>query len=182
MKHTFALGFLVTVLVLGGAGVAKANHTWGNYHWARTISPFTLPLGDNVAGQWDSYLAQTSSDWSISTILDTRVVVGGTNNTKGKNTPKNCTPTSGRGEICNAKYGANGWLGIASVWASGDHITAGTVKLNDTYYTMSALSNTKMSGKPSLLMSETLSPIDDFEVCPIVDFIFYVKVPFFFLM
>jgi hypothetical protein len=39
--------------------------------------------------------------------------------------------------VCNAKYGATGWLGIASIWASGDHITAGTVKLNDTYYNTS---------------------------------------------
>jgi hypothetical protein len=39
-------------------------------------------------------------------------------------------------EVCNAKYGQNGWLGIASIWANGDHITQGTTKMNDTYFNM----------------------------------------------
>ena len=30
----------------------------------------------------------------------------------------------------------NGWLGIASIWLSGGHISQGTTKVNDTYYTM----------------------------------------------
>ncbi len=138
MNHKVKFSLIIAVLVLGGVEIAEANHAWGPYHWARTANPFTLLLGDNVTGQWDSYLAQTSADWSTSSILDTTVVAGKTSNIKGRNTPKNCTPTTGRGEVCNAKYGANGWLGIASIWASGDHITAGTVKLNDTYYSMSA--------------------------------------------
>jgi hypothetical protein len=37
-------------------------------------------------------------------------------------------------QVCNAKYGNNGWLGVASIWASGNHITKATVKLNDTYF------------------------------------------------
>ena len=44
---------------------ASANHSWGGYHWARTANPFTLKLGDNVTSTWDSYLATTSSDWSV---------------------------------------------------------------------------------------------------------------------
>jgi hypothetical protein len=127
------LGFMSLVLV-GVGGVAEANHSWGSYHWARATNPFTLTLGDNLTSSWDSYLAQTSSDWTASVVLDTVIAPGNTNNTKGRNTPKSCTPTAGRGEVCNAKYGSNGWLGIASIWASGNHITAGTVKLNDTYF------------------------------------------------
>ena len=119
----------------GGFGlVAYANHAWGNYHWARTANPFTLKLGDNVTSAWDAHLALASSDWSQSVVLDTVVVVGGTNNTKGKDTPKNCLPTAGQVEVCNSKYGRNGWLGVASIWASGNHITQGTVKMNDTYF------------------------------------------------
>jgi hypothetical protein len=113
---------------------AHANHAWGNYHWARTTPSFTLLLGDNLTTSWDSYLAQTSMDWSSSTVLDTVVTPGKTNGTSGRKTPKTCIPTNGRAEVCNAKYGSNGWLGIASIWVSGGHITAGTVKLNDTYY------------------------------------------------
>ena len=48
---------------------------------------------------------------------------------------RNCRPTSGRDEICNAKYGNNGWLGVAQIWITGGvHITQGVVKLNDTYF------------------------------------------------
>jgi len=113
---------------------ANADHSWGGYHWARTTSSFTLKLGDNVNSSWDAYLAEASTDWNPSEVLDTTIVAGGTNATRGKNTPKNCLPTNGRVEVCNAKYGANGWLGIASIWISGTHITQGTVKLNDTYF------------------------------------------------
>jgi hypothetical protein len=41
-------------------------------------------------------------------------------------------------EVCNTTYGNNGWLGVASIWVSGSHITKGTVKLNDTYFNTSA--------------------------------------------
>lgn len=107
--------------------ITSADHAWANYHWARTSNPFTLKLGDNVSSAWDSYLATTSSDWSDSTVLNTTIVAGGTR-------PKNCRPTSGRVEVCNARYGNTGWLGVAQIWASGSHITQAIVKLNDTYF------------------------------------------------
>ncbi|MEQ7124255.1 hypothetical protein ABN034_06990 [Actinopolymorpha sp. B11F2] len=117
-------------LILALPASAGASHSWGNYHWARTQNPFTLALGDNVSSAWDSYLSTASSDWSKSSVLDTRVVAGGARS-------KNCRPTSGRGEVCNAAYGNNGWLGVAQIWVSGNHITQGTVKLNDTYFNTS---------------------------------------------
>ncbi len=124
-RFAIALGF-VAVLALPGA--VTANHSWGGYHWARTSNPFTLKLGDNVSSTWDSYLATTSSDWSKSTVLDTAVVPGGAK-------PRNCRPTAGRDEICNASYGNTGWLGVAQIWLTrGTHITQGTVKVNDTYF------------------------------------------------
>jgi hypothetical protein len=104
-----------------------ANHAWGNYHWARTANPFTLLLGDNVSSTWDDNLVLASADWSQSDVLNTVVTAGAAN-------PKNCRATRGRVEVCNSKYGNNGWLGVAQIWASGDHITQGTVKLNDTYF------------------------------------------------
>ncbi len=117
-----------TTLIAGGfATVAYASHSWGNYHWANTVSPFTLQLGDNVSAVWDGHLVTASSDWSLSNVLDTSIQPGQTN-------PKNCRPRQGRVEVCNSKYGGNGWLGLASIWISGGHITQGTVKLNDTYF------------------------------------------------
>lgn len=118
-----------TLLVIAGIAVssAQASHSWGSFHWARTTNPFTLKLGDNVTAVWDAYLIQASNDWSVSTVLNTSVVPGSAN-------PRNCRATAGQVEICNSKYGGTGWLGVASIWASGSHITQATVKLNDTYF------------------------------------------------
>ena len=60
-------------------------------------------------------------------MLELTKVAGGSN-------PRNCRPTSGRIEVCNATYGQNGWLGLAQIWASGSHITQAVSKLNDTYF------------------------------------------------
>lgn len=107
-----------------------ADHSWGDYHWARTSNPFTLKVGDNVSSAWDAYLDEAISDWSSSAVLNLLKVTGGTS-------PRTCRPTSGRIEVCNAKYGNNGWLGIAQIWASGNHITQGVAKMNDTYFNTS---------------------------------------------
>jgi hypothetical protein len=115
------------LLVIGGNGISWADHSWGNYHWERTSNPFHLELGDNLTSNWDAYLGTTSSDWSVSTVLDTEIIGGGT-------VAKKCRPTAGRAEICNDTYGFNGWLGMAQIWASGDHITQGRVKVNDSYF------------------------------------------------
>jgi hypothetical protein len=107
---------------------AQANHSWGNYHWARTNNNlFNLPMGDNVTLAWDSYLGTTATDWSASSVLDTTIVAG-------KTSRSNCRPTSGRVEVCNYRYGSNGWLGVAQIWVNGSHIVQGTTKVNDTYF------------------------------------------------
>lgn len=127
MGRHLAMALALSLAIVMLPSSAFATHSWSGYHWARQSNPFTLKLGDNVSGAWDPYLATTSSDWSASSVLDTVIVAG-----QGR---KNCRPTAGRAEICNGKYGNNGWLGIASIWASGTHITQGTVKVNDTYFT-----------------------------------------------
>ena len=125
---TLAVATAAAVAVLALPGTAEANHSWGGYHWARTANPFTLRLGDNVTSTWDSYLVTTSSDWSQSTVLDTTIVAG--NGGKGR-----CKAVTGMVQVCNATYGNNGWLGVASISITGgSHITAGSVKVNDTYF------------------------------------------------
>lgn len=121
---------IVTLISLAFAAfppLTAADHSWSNYHWARTSSPFSLKLGDNVSPTWDLYLEITSGDWSQSNVLDTTIVPGGTK-------PRTCKPTSGRVEVCSEKYGNNGWLGLAQIWISSSHVTQGVVKLNDTYF------------------------------------------------
>jgi hypothetical protein len=113
-----------------GPGVLAPNSC--NYHWARTTTSFNLKLGDNVTAAWDAHLVTTAADWSASDVLDTYIVAGLVN-------PKNCRPTAGRVEVCNAKYGNNGWLGIAQIWITGGvHITQGVTKVNDTYFNTAA--------------------------------------------
>lgn len=119
--------------VILSTGIAFADHAWGSNHWARTSNPFTLTLGDSVSAAWDPYLRVAAADWNVSSVLDVSVVKG-----MNASNPKNCRPITGRGEVCNAKYGANGWLGIAQIYVTGGHISAGIVKLNDTYFSMSA--------------------------------------------
>ena len=142
----------VMVIVAGlSASPALANHSWGNYHWAVQAQPFTLSLGDSTS--WDSDLAGVwgpagsegidAGDWSrpaaltswpdatpfaptVASPLRTKVVPSGT-------TGRKCRPSTYRIEVCNAAYGKNGWLGLASIWASGDHLSQATVKLNDSY-------------------------------------------------
>jgi hypothetical protein len=113
---------------MAAAPLIYATHSWGGYHWARTSNPFTLKVGDNVDSKWDSYLNTTIADWSASDVVDMVKVTGGAK-------PRNCRPTTGRVEVCNATYGNTGWLGVASInITGGTHITAGTVKNNDTYF------------------------------------------------
>jgi len=125
---------LTIALVGAAAAPADATHAWSTYHWGRTSNPFTLQLGDNVSGDWDGHLGTASADWSVSSVLDTTIVAG-----RGR--PKQCRPTTGRVEVCNAAYGQNGWLGLAQIWLSGGHIVQGVAKMNDTYFAMAAYNN-----------------------------------------
>jgi hypothetical protein len=120
----FALALLAMVVL---TTATSARHSWRKYHWGRTSNPFTVKLGNNLNSAWGSYLNTAASDWSQSAVLDASVVAGQSN-------PSTCNPTTGRVEVCNSAYGSTGWLGIASIWTNGFHITAGTVKLNDTYF------------------------------------------------
>lgn len=113
--------------IVAAVGSLSADHAWGNYHWARQANPFTLQVGNNLSAAWQDAYDTALVDWSQSTVLNLAEAAGGTN-------PKNCRPTSGRIEVCNSKYGQNGWLGIAQIWASGNHISQAVTKVNDTYF------------------------------------------------
>lgn len=132
--NSFTRVFFVFIFVLFAFAVAKpaeASHSWGGYHWARTVNSFTLKVGDNVSPAWDSYLNTTVSDWTASSVLDLSKVSGAS---KG-----NCNPTNGRIEVCSKKYGFNGWLGVAQIWVQNtNHIYQAITKVNDSYYNQPA--------------------------------------------
>ena len=132
--RSLAVIALTVALVAVGSAPASANHSWGSYHWGRTANPFTLQLGDNVDSKWDSHLSVASTDWTVSTVLDTTIVVGST-------TGRKCRASTGTVQVCNASYGANGWLGLAQIWISGVHIVQGVAKMNDTYFNLATYNN-----------------------------------------
>jgi hypothetical protein len=130
VKSTLARVCLASAIAIGLVTSLSANHSWGGYHWARTSNPLKLKIGNNLTGAWststDNYLATAVQDWN-NFPLELSLVAGGSS--------RNCRPTAGRIEVCNAKYGNNGWLGIAQIWISGgEHITQAVTKLNDTYF------------------------------------------------
>ncbi len=117
-----------------------ANHSWGGYHWARTTAQFTLQLGDNLSADWAGFLQTSSRDWNSpaavgasSTPLLTAIVAGRSN--------KRCAMVAGTTQVCNSNYGNNGWLGLASINISGLHITQGSAKMNDTYFSTATYNN-----------------------------------------
>ncbi len=125
----FSFAAIAAVLIVAfSAPLVFANHAWANYHWARTTPSFNLQLKNNMSNQWQSSLLGAVTDWNQSTVTDFALIKGSTRRSAS------CLGTNGMVEICNSTYGQNGWLGIAEVWVNGDHITKGTVKLNDTYY------------------------------------------------
>jgi hypothetical protein len=129
IKSSMMFG-LAALAVAVMTGSLSANHSWGNYHWARQANPFTLQVGDNVTPAWDDYLNYAISDWSTSTVLNLTNVPGAASN-------KQCRPPDGRIEVCNGTYGFNGWLGIARIYVTGSHIHAASTRLNDSYFNTS---------------------------------------------
>lgn len=119
-------GALVAIVMAVGLG---ATHSWGGYHWARQSNPFTLKLGDNMtSADWKSHLGQASSDWNSGNSPVLTAVVAGTSN-------KRCAMVAGTTQVCNGRYGRNGWLGLATInITGGTHITQGSAKMNDTYF------------------------------------------------
>jgi hypothetical protein len=132
---------LLAVLFLGMifsvfSTFTHATHSWGGYHWARTTPQFTLKLGDNLTtADWKSHLAQSSSDWNSGNSAVLTAIITGTGGSR-------CNMVAGTTQVCNRKYGSNGWLGLASInITGGTHITQGSAKMNDTYFNTSTYNN-----------------------------------------
>ncbi len=133
-KSLLALFVLTASAVIPVA--AWATHSWGGYHWARTTAQFTLKLGDNLTtAAWKSHLSQTSSDWNSGNSPVLTAIVAGQSN-------RQCKMVAGTTQVCNATYGNNGWLGLASINVTGGtHITQASAKMNDTYFNTSTYNN-----------------------------------------
>lgn len=138
--YTNKIRFVVMVVLVAMLAAfplsASASHSWGNYHWARTSNPFTIKVIDSMTTDWDDNLNIAISDWDASSVMNLVKEAGDSSS----NTRKRCSAVAGKVHVCNATYGRNGWLGLAQIWASGDHITQATAKMNDTYLATSSYS------------------------------------------
>lgn len=115
------------------AAPAAAYNQWGNYHWSTSGNGLTLRIERQItASLWETYFNDSVGDWNASGKLN---LTGATANLGVD--PKQCSPISGKALVCNDAYGFRGWLGIATIWANGDHITQATTKLNDSYFNTS---------------------------------------------
>ncbi len=125
----FVVMFVVILALVAFPGSANANHSWGNYHWARTSNPFTIKVVNSMTTDWDDNLNTAVSDWNASSVMN---VVQEAGNDDAQ-TRQRCRPVKGKVRSCNYTYGTNGWLGLAQIWVRGSHITQGTAKMNDSY-------------------------------------------------
>ena len=121
------IGLLALPAAHGTLAVQDGNDDFGGKHWGSRRVPFTLPIGDNLTGDWESYANKAIRQWSASEQVDLELVSGGTSG-------KACKPSKGRVEICNADYGDTNWLGLTRLYFEGDHIDSVTVQLNDYYF------------------------------------------------
>ena len=114
---------------------ATAGHTWNNYHWARTSNPVPLKVVDSVDAGWQSEFNIALGEWSNpiggATDVFNFLIDSADDSNKAR---KQCRMKAGQMRVCNASYGFNGWLGLASIGLdSNGHIDQGTAKVNDSY-------------------------------------------------
>lgn len=119
------------------AGTSYAEHSWGGYHWARTANPFTLLTINSMTSDWSAEFfnavdATSAQSWSASSVLTLQADDYLYND--DSRTRKRCSAVTGQMRVCNAEYGNNGWLGLASINIdSNGHIVKGVAKMNDSY-------------------------------------------------
>jgi hypothetical protein len=144
------VAFAVALLLAPMAGLLPgdtvASRTPNSFHWARKQKQFTLQVGDNVDGGWNSLLTRVVSDWNKGGTVTFRVVNGSTN-------PQECRERTGTVQACNWRYGTQvGWLGLARLYFNerGDHVDAATVQMNDSFLNSNSQYNSEAARRHTL--------------------------------
>jgi hypothetical protein len=84
--------------VIASALPARADHSWNNYHWARTTSSFTLRVVDSVTADWQFAFDESLRRWGQSSKLDNLVAAVA----EDSKTRKRCPTVAGQMRVCNA--------------------------------------------------------------------------------
>jgi len=136
-KVRFVIMIVMIAMLAAFPLAAGATHSWGNYHWARTSNPFTIKVIDSMTADWDDNLDTAITDWNDPQQSVMNVVKE--EGDSSARTRKRCAAVSGKVRACNYTYGSHtGWLGVAQIWANGNHIIKGTAKMNDSYMASSS--------------------------------------------
>lgn len=139
-KQSYLINLLCLFVVMGFSSAAIADHAWNNYHWARTANPLHLKVIDSVSDSWQTELETALEGWNVSSEIDMYVA----SIDDSDRARKRCNAVTGQLRVCNAAYGNNGWLGLASIYLnSSAHITKGVSKMNDSYSTYWAIEGEK---------------------------------------
>lgn len=110
---------------------ASASHSWGTYHWA-TTGELNVTVVRSITSQWDAALDGALADWDKSRKLSFATAAGDVDDTSRRR----CQPIAGKIRVCNAAYGQRQWIGLATIWLSGGHISQAITQLNDSYFNM----------------------------------------------
>ncbi|MBT5111020.1 MAG: hypothetical protein HOM25_20240 [Rhodospirillaceae bacterium] len=130
VKYIFrTLGAAVCILMFSTS--VQADHRWGAYHWARSAAvEINLKVVNSTTGDWTPVLSDSIAEWNVSEIFE----LGIDRDDTSKRTRKRCNSVTGQMRVCNAAYGYNGWLGMATINIDAEsHIVKGTAKVNDSY-------------------------------------------------
>ncbi len=126
----YLTGVVVCVVAVMSVS-AYATHSWSTYHWASKVSPIPLKVIDSVSSNWQFEFDKSLVEWNDKFATLKMAVASAIDDSK---TRRQCSTVSGQMRVCNAAYGFNGWLGLASINIdSSGHITQGIAKMNDSY-------------------------------------------------
>lgn len=127
---TLLIGTMIALLVGGGPSLTWADHSWSNYHWARTGNSIPLQVVDSVSEDWQFEFQMALADWNNSSVLDMSV----TSTDDSDRSRKRCKMQLGQIRVCNAEYGFRYWLGLATIGIDPNgHIDQGTAQMNDSW-------------------------------------------------
>lgn len=146
MKTLFKMGAAALLATSAGSALAQdagtePDYQWGTYHWEYDgNAPLTLNVSYKFSSDatWLGFHEASLSLWNDHPESMLNLVNGGE---ATHTSSKRCTPIRGEIVVCADKYGQRGWVGIAEINASGDHITQAVVKYNDTYYAYAFYNN-----------------------------------------
>jgi hypothetical protein len=145
MKRSYFLfltaSIVVSLAVATVPGISWAEHSWGNYHWARNANPLPLLVVDSVDLSWQFEFDMALNEWNDDETVLAMTIDSADDSARAR---KRCKMKSGQIRVCNASYGYNGWLGLATIGLNSQgHIDRGTAKVNDSYSSYWADQNQK---------------------------------------